>query len=156
VLVITRPGAGMHPAALLSLFGTACYALYAISTRVLAGSDSSATTLFYSGAAGVVLMTPLVPFIWSTPEPHVAVVMAATGLFGGVGHWLLILAHARAPAPVLAPFIYTQIIWVVILGYLAFGDVPDLWTVLGAAVVIASGLYLLSRGELASGARARA
>ena len=146
VLIITRPGfGGMHPAALLSVFGTACYALYAISTRVLAGSDSSATTLFYSGLAGVVLVTPFVPFVWSTPSLLVALTMAATGVFGAVGHWLLILAHARAPAPVLAPFLYTQLIWVVILGYLVFGDLPDYWTLIGASVVIASGLYLLYR-----------
>jgi drug/metabolite transporter (DMT)-like permease len=146
VLIITRPGfGGMHPAALLSVFGTACYALYAISTRVLAGSDSSATTLFYSGLAGVVLVTPFVPFVWSTPSVLIALMMAATGVFGAVGHWLLILAHARAPAPVLAPFLYTQLIWVVILGYLVFGDLPDYWTLIGASVVIASGMYLLYR-----------
>jgi drug/metabolite transporter (DMT)-like permease len=146
VLIITRPGfGGMHPAALLSVFGTACYALYAISTRVLAGSDSSATTLFYSGLAGVVLVTPFVPFVWSTPSLLVALMMAATGVFGAVGHWLLILAHARAPAPVLAPFLYTQLIWVVILGCLVFGDLPDYWTLIGASVVIASGMYLLYR-----------
>jgi len=145
VLIITRPGAGMHPAALLCVFGTTCYAFYAISTRVLAASDSSATTLFYSGLAGVALLTPLVPFIWSTPSLLVLSMMAATGVFGAVGHWLLILAHARAPAPVLAPFLYTQLIWVTILGYLVFGDVPDRWTLIGASVVIASGLYLLYR-----------
>jgi len=146
VLIITRPGfGGMHPAALLSVFGTACYALYAISTRVLAASDSSATTLFYSGLAGVVLVTPFVPFVWSTPSLLVALMMAATGVFGAVGHWLLILAHARAPAPVLAPFLYTQLIWVVILGYLVFGDLPDYWTLIGASVVIGSGMYLLYR-----------
>ena len=146
VLIITRPGSGgMHPAALLSVFGTACYALYAISTRVLAASDSSATTLFYSGLAGVVLVTPFVPFVWSTPSFFVTLMMAATGIFGAVGHWLLILAHARAPAPVLAPFLYTQLIWVVILGYLVFGDLPDHWTLIGASVVIASGMYLLYR-----------
>jgi len=66
-------------------------------------------------------------------------------VFGAVGHWLLILAHARAPAPVLAPFLYTQLIWVVILGYLVFGDLPDYWTLIGASVVIASGMYLLYR-----------
>ena len=69
----------------------------------------------------------------------------ALGVFGAVGHWLLILAHARAPAPVLSPFIYTQILWMLVLGYLVFGDWPDVWTLLGSGIVIASGLYLLSR-----------
>src|SRR4029450_7252594 len=114
-----------HPAALYSVVGAVCYALYAVATRVLAAHDSTATTLFYSGMSGLVLMAPVVPFVWTTPTPGVAVLMAATGLLGSVGHWLMILAHARAPAPVLAPFIYTQILWMVALGYLVFGDVPD-------------------------------
>ena len=63
---------------------------------------------------------------------------------------MLILAHARAPAPVLAPFIYSQIIWMLLLGFLVFGDLPDLWTLVGAGVVIASGLYLLYRERVRS------
>ena len=70
------------------------------------------------------------------------------GAFGAFGHWLLILAHARAPAAILSPFIYTQIIWMLALGYLVFGDWPDRWTLVGAGIVIASGLYLLSRERI--------
>jgi drug/metabolite transporter (DMT)-like permease len=73
------------------------------------------------------------------------VLFVALGAFGAIGHWLLILAHARAPAPVLSPFIYTQILWMLALGYLVFGDWPDRWTLIGAGIVIASGLYLLLR-----------
>ena len=69
----------------------------------------------------------------------------ATGVFGAVGHWLLILAHARAPAAILSPFIYTQIVWMLALGYVLFGDRPDRWTLVGSGIVIASGLYLISR-----------
>jgi drug/metabolite transporter (DMT)-like permease len=147
VLVVTRPGfGGVHPAALYSVAGAVCYALYNISTRFLAAHDSSATTLFYSGLAGVVVMTPILPFVWTTPPNALTwVLLAATGLFGAVGHWLLILAHARAPAGVLAPFIYSQLLWMLAAGYLIFGDIPDRWTLLGAAIVIASGLYLLYR-----------
>jgi drug/metabolite transporter (DMT)-like permease len=147
VLVVTRPGfGGVHPAALYSVAGAVCYALYNISTRFLAAHDSSATTLFYSGLAGVVVMTPILPFVWTTPPDALTwVLLAATGLFGAVGHWLLILAHARAPAGVLAPFIYSQLLWMLAAGYLIFGDVPDRWTLAGAAIVIASGLYLLYR-----------
>lgn len=147
VLIVARPGfGGMHPAAFLSVAGAVCYALYAIWTRILAAHDSSATTLFYSGLAGLALMTPALPFIWTAPaSPLVWALLVATGAFGALGHWLLILAHARAPAPVLSPFIYTQIVWMVGLGYILFGDVPDHWTILGAGVVIASGLYLLYR-----------
>jgi drug/metabolite transporter (DMT)-like permease len=147
VLVITRPGlGGVHPAALLTVGGTVCYALYSVATRILAGYDSSATTMFYSGLAGLVLVTPVVPLVWSTPDSGVVwTMMILVGAFGALGHWLLILAHARAPAPVLSPFIYTQIVWMIALGFLVFGDVPDGWTLAGSAIVIASGLYLLHR-----------
>lgn len=147
VIVITRPGSGsMHPAVLLSIAGAVAYAFYGITTRILAAHDSSQTTMVYSGLAGVVLMTPLLPFIWSTPaSPLVWALLVATGLFGSVGHYLLILAHARAPAPVLSPFIYSQIVWMTALGYILFGDWPDRWTLVGAGIVIASGLYLLYR-----------
>jgi len=146
VLIVTRPGLGMHPAALLSVAGAVCYAFYGIWTRMLAASDSSRTTMFYSGMAGVVLLTPALPLIWTTP-PSLGVVagMVAVGAFGALGHWLLILAHARAPAAVLAPFIYTQLLWMIALGYVFFDDVPDRWTLIGGAIVTASGLYLLYR-----------
>lgn len=144
VLVITRPGLSMHPAALLSLLNAVLYALYAIITRMLAAHDPAATTIFYSGFAGVVLLLPAVPFVWSTPPTALIwLVLVGTGLFGALGHGFLTLAHARAPAPVLSPFVYTQIVWMAALGYLVFGDVPDRWTVIGAGIVIGSGLYLL-------------
>lgn len=147
ILVITRPGLGtMHPAILLSLAGAASYAFYGITTRMLAASDSTATTTFYSGVAGIVLMTPLLPWIWTTPPSALTwFLLAMTGAFGGFGHWLLVLAHARAPAAILSPFIYTQIIWMLALGYILFGDWPDPWTFAGGGIVIASGLYLLYR-----------
>ena len=79
--------------------------------------------MVYSGLAGVALMTPLLPWLWTTPHsPLVWCLLIATGAFGAIGHWLLILAHARAPAPILSPFIYTQIIWMLALGYLLFGQ----------------------------------
>lgn len=147
ILVIARPGlGGMHPAALLSVAGTICYAFYNVTTRILSRHDSSSTTLFYSGLAGVALMTPALPWVWSTPSSALVwVVLIALGGFGTLGHWLLILAHARAPAPILAPFVYTELLWMVALGYLIFGDLPSRWTVAGATVVVGSGLYLLSR-----------
>lgn len=147
VLVITRPGLGtMHPAALLSVVGAVAYAFYALMTRLLAAHDPPQTTMVYSGLAGVVLMTPLLPWLWTTPHsPLVWCLLIATGAFGAIGHWLLILAHARAPAPILSPFIYTQLIWMLALGYLLFDNWPDKWTLAGASVVIASGLYLIYR-----------
>jgi drug/metabolite transporter (DMT)-like permease len=155
VLMITRPGLGtMHPAALLSVAGAVAYAFYNIVTRMLAVSDRTETTLVYSGLAGVALTTPIVPFVWSTPDSLLSwILLIGLGAFGSVGHWLVILAHARAPAPVLAPFIYTQIVWMLALGYVVFGDWPDQWTFIGASVVIASGLYLFYRERTRHGER---
>ena len=152
VLVIARPGLGtMHPAALLSLTGAVAYAFYGITTRMLAATDSSATTIIYSSLAGIVLMTPLLPWIWTTPSsPLTWALLMMTGVFGATGHWLLVLAHARAPAVILSPFIYSQIVWMLALGYILFGDWPDPWTFVGAGIVIASGLYLLYREQAKS------
>jgi drug/metabolite transporter (DMT)-like permease len=141
----------MHPAALLSLTGAVAYAFYGITTRMLASTDSSATTIIYSSLAGIVLMTPLLPWVWTTPSsPLTWALLMMTGFFGAVGHWLLVLAYARAPAVILSPFIYSQIVWMLALGYIVFGDWPDPWTFAGAGIVIASGLYLLYREQVKS------
>ncbi len=145
IILVVRPGAGgIHPAALLCLAGAACYALYAIITRMLAATDKSATTLFYSALVGSIAASLPLPFAWHLPEtPLAAIALVALGVFGGFGHFMLILAHNRAPAARLAPFVYTQIISMVALGWLFFGQVPSGWTLAGAAVVIGSGIYLL-------------
>jgi drug/metabolite transporter (DMT)-like permease len=147
VLVITRPGfGGMHPAALLSVLGCICYSFYSLATRKLAAFDSPETTMVYSGVAGTLAMAPLIPFFWAMPQtPLTWFLLFGTGVLGGFGHWLLILAHRLAPASVLAPFIYSQIVWMIGLGWFVFGQLPDRWTFVGAGIVIASGLYLLYR-----------
>jgi drug/metabolite transporter (DMT)-like permease len=157
VLVIVRPGVGtFQPAVLLSIGNMLCYAFYVLTTRKLAGVDSTATTVFYSGLAGLALMSPLLPWIWTTPTAwSVWALLIGVGLFGTMGHWLLVLAHARAPANVLAPFIYTQLLWSVMLGYLVFGDIPNRWTLIGASIVIGSGLYLLAQEGRSSRERTR-
>lgn len=147
VLVVVRPGlGGMHPAALLSFGGAICYALYVVATRFLSRSDSSDTTQFYTNLVGAVAMCCVIPFVWTTPESaFIAGLMVLIGAFGGGGHYLLILAHRRAPASALAPFIYTQMVWTTALGFLVFGDLPHRWTIVGGLIVISSGLYLLHR-----------
>ena len=156
ILLVTRPGAGgIHPAALLVVVAAICYALYSILTRVLTRSDSDATTNFYSNLVGAAAITVAVPFYWTAQsDPLVIALMCSMGLFSGFGHFLLIRAHRLAPAGVLAPFIYTEIVWMIALGFLVFGDVPNRWTLAGAAVVIVSGLYLLYR-ERVMGPRRR-
>ena len=147
VLVVTRPGFdAIHPAAALSAGGALCYALYSLATRILARSDSNETTLFYTNLVGAIAMLPIVGFVWTTPESlAVGVLMLAAGALASLGHYLLIFANRLAPASVLSPFIYSELAWTIALGYFVFGDVPNRWTMAGASVVIASGLYLLHR-----------
>lgn len=153
VLVVTRPGfGGIHPAAILSLLSAACYAVFAIVTRILARTDSDGTTLFYSNLIGAALVLPILPFVWSPPAHWLSVVLMVTmGVFASLGHYLLIAAHRLAPASVLSPFIYSQIVWTVALGYFVFADVPNSWTLAGASIVVGSGLYLLYRERVRTG-----
>jgi len=137
---------GMHPAALLSLAATVCYGLYAVITRIVSRVDSNQTSLFYANCIGALVMLPVIPFVWQAPANWViALMLVAIGVFGSAGHFCLIAGHRLAPAAVLSPFVYTQLLWVVILGYLVFDHVPNYWTMAGAAMVIGSGLYLLYR-----------
>jgi drug/metabolite transporter (DMT)-like permease len=147
VVVITRPGPGtFQPAALLSLTAAVCYALYAIITRILARTDSNQTTLFYSNSVGAAALIPVVPFVWTTPvDALVIALMVASGALGSIGHYLMIAAHRLAPAAVLAPFVYTEIVWAIVLGLMVFANLPTRWTLAGSAIIVASGLYLLHR-----------
>jgi drug/metabolite transporter (DMT)-like permease len=153
VLVVVRPGlGGLQWAALLSLGSAVCYAGYSITTRMLSTTDTSETTLFYANLFGFVVMVPVLPFVWTMPPSWIDwVLMVAVGGFGAGGHFLLILAHRNAPASVLSPFIYTQIVWATTFGYLVFANVPSHWTLTGAGIVIASGLYLLNRERKVTG-----
>ncbi len=146
VLIIIRPGIGMvHWAALLPLGSAGCFALYQITTRILSRSDSAATTYFYSATVGLAVTTVFLPVEWTTPGLAGWATLAFLGGMGGVSHYLLIRAFAVAPASLLAPFAYCQLIWSITIGYLWFGDFPDHWTFVGAALVAASGLYVLYR-----------
>ena len=147
VLLITRPGFGsMQPAALIQLAATICYGLYAVVTRIAARTDSNETSLFYANGIGALVMLPVIPFVWLAPRTWwIALMLLGTGVLGSVGHMFLISGHRLAPASVLSPFIYTQLVWVIIFGYVFFSHVPNGWTMAGAAIVIGSGLYLLYR-----------
>lgn len=147
VLVVARPGfGGIHPIAILSIIGVVCYAMYVVMTRHLAAHDSTETTLVYSGMVGAILLTPVMFWIWrNPPDLFSALMMGALGLYAAVGHFALIRAHRFTPAYILTPFIYTQLIWMSLFGYLVFGDVPDRFTLIGGTIVIGSGLYLLMR-----------
>ncbi|EWY39745.1 multidrug transporter [Skermanella stibiiresistens SB22] len=147
ILVVTRPGfAEVHWAVLLSLTSVVSSAGYVIMTRSLAQTESPGSMLIVIAAFPTVALLPWVYAVWQTP-PDLATwaLLAGTGVFGAGGHFLLIMAHRHVPASALAPFTYTQIIGMVTLGYLVFGHVPSPWTFAGAAIIIASGLYLLAQ-----------
>ncbi len=154
VLVVMHPGIGtLHWAMHLSLVATIGYALYNIATRYLAAYDPPEVTQTYTPLAGVLVVAPFALATWQWPQDlSLWVLFATLGLWGGLGHWLLILAHRIAPAGVLAPYIYVGLIWMSVAGYFMFGDVPTLWTLSGATIVILSGLYLFERERKAMGA----
>jgi len=154
VLVVMHPGLGtMHWAMLLVLGATLGYALYNIATRYLAAYDPASVTQTYTPLVGVLVMTPFALTAWQSPDQWwLWILFASLGFWGGLGHWLLILAHRIAPAPVLAPYIYLGLIWMSVAGFLVFADVPTLWTLGGGAIVILAGLYLLARERKTLGA----
>ncbi len=150
VLIVIQPEpASFNPAALLSVASALSYAGYSLSTRVLAATDSTAGMLIYAAALATILLTPALPTIWVTPSLwQVALALLATGLLGGIGHWFLIIAHRDAPPTVLAPFNYTQLLWMMGFGYLVFGNLPGPGTLIGAGLIVASGLYALYRERI--------
>ena len=148
VLVIIRPGTvSFHWAMLLALASALATALYQIATRKVGADDRAITSLFYASLVGSVAAAPAAPIGWVMPDLGQWGLLALMGLYGMVGHHMLTQAHRMAPAPVLAPFVYSQIVWMAIIGFVVFGDVPDTWTVVGASVVVASGLYVFYREQ---------
>lgn len=144
MLLIVRPGASiLHGAALLGLGAAGFYALFQILTRKLRGEDPR-VTLFYPALCGTVLMTLLLPFLdykADMPWTHVGLV-ASFGAVATLGHFMFILAFRHAPASALTPFTYAQLVWAVALGWLAFGNFPDGYSLAGIAIIAASGLLL--------------
>lgn len=147
VLIITQPGLGtMHWAAIYSVGAMILYGVYSLLTRQLTATESTAGLVIISGLTAAVAMTPVGLADWTTPPDLFHwVLLLSTGLWGSVGHWLFVQAHRGAQAPVLAPFIYIQIVWMVTLGYIVFDDIPTMSTFVGATIVVTSGLYLLYR-----------
>jgi drug/metabolite transporter (DMT)-like permease len=144
VLIIIRPGGAVfQPAALLSLATAACFASYQLMTRQLAGIDSTLATLFIGAVIGTVIMSLVVPFYWHLPETawH-ALLFMFMGVLGAGGHFVLIRAFEYAPASVLAPFVYAQLVAVLLLGYVVFDAFPDVWSLVGMAIIVASGIWI--------------
>ena len=146
-LLIIRPGSGLpDPAVLLLLGSAAAYALYQIATRWAAAFDPAATGIVFSALVGSLVMSFVLPFVFVPPQNLFDLLLfASLGLLGGTGHYLVIRAFQSGPAAVIAPLGYVELIGTAALGYFVFGNFPDLWTWLGAAIIIASGLYIALR-----------
>lgn len=156
ILIVVRPGfADVHWAFGISFLSMLAYASFMLVTRKLAPFDSPLVTLFYALIAGAVLVAPFALANWVWPDGLVQwLMLLSLGALGGMGHYLLIHAYGLAPASSVSPFLYFQLLSMVGLGYLVFGDVPDRWTLLGSSVVITSGLYLVHREHVTRNAPA--
>ncbi len=157
ILVVTRPWSGtVHWAAVLSLGASLCGALYAILTRRLAGRDSTATQQFYAALVATLGTAPVAFSDWAWPGGAAGwIAFFAVGGFGWLSHQLMIVAHRYAPASTLAPFSYTQIVAMAASSWLIFAQPPDGWVIAGAAIVVASGLYIWLRERTLSAVPAR-
>jgi drug/metabolite transporter (DMT)-like permease len=147
VLVITRPGFGTFSAGhVYVLCATLSNCFYVIMTRRMAASETSESLILFSGLAPVVLLAPTLPFSVSLPEdPWHWLILLSLGFWGALGHWFLIRAYRIATASALAPYPYLQMVWMIGFGWLIFDQLPDWWTIGGAAVIVASGLYIVHR-----------
>ncbi len=146
VLIILRPGtSAFHAAAFFPLVSAVAWACTLIMTRMMSGREHVLTTMTYSSIAGLCILSALVPFVWVTPSWHDIAFGVFIGAASTAGQWIVVLAFRYADASVLAPFSYTQLLWVSILGFMVFGEVPDIWTVTGAAFIVGSGLYTAHR-----------
>ncbi len=147
VLIIVRPGsADFHPAMLLAVTNAVLVAIFNLMTRHLAAYDSPETIQYLPAVGATVLLTPFALAAWESPAGWLEWTVACLmGAVGGLGHYLLAAAYRYASATVLTPFLYQQVIYMAIFGYIVFGDVPSPAVGIGAAVVIASGLYLFAR-----------
>ncbi len=149
MLVILRPGLSVfEPIALLPLAGAVMFGVYQVMTKLLSRTDSMETILLYTGWVGVAILTFIAPFHWTWPDAQRWGLLLLAGMLGSIGHMVVIKALEIAPASVLQPFNYTLLVWATGIGFLVFGDLPDFWTVLGAAIIVASGLYVWWRERL--------
>jgi drug/metabolite transporter (DMT)-like permease len=142
-----RPGSGLQdPSVLLLLLSALVHALYQIATRLVARYDSAATGIVFSALLGSLAMSVVLPFVFVPPRTLLdALLFCSLGLLGGAGHYLIIRAFQLGPAAVIAPLGYVELVGTAVLGYVIFGNFPDLWTWSGALVIIGSSLYIAPR-----------
>jgi len=156
-VLVMRPGGDSLELSILIVLAAACtHAMYQVFTRKLGTGDAPMTSLFYTGITGALVMTLVVPFVWQPVAAADWPLFVFAGIAGGIGHLCLIRAFRQAPASVVAPFSYSSLLWATAYGYLLFGDIPDAWTLSGAALIIGSGLYIFHREQTLKRRQARA
>lgn len=149
VLVVVRPGtSAFHPAAVFPILSALGWAVALVLTRKITGVDRAITTMAFSAVTGFLVMSVIVPFYWIAPSWPQILLGVGIGMSSTLGHWIVVLAFRYADASVLAPFSYVQLVWVTLLGFVVFGEVPDIWTFVGAAIIISSGVYTAHRERL--------
>ena len=145
-LVIVRPGLDSVSVGMLLLLASALgNAVFQLVTRQVRHYDGTNTTLFYTALAGAVVFSVMAPFDWRPPGAVDWLLLILLGLLGGLSQLCLIRAFRLAPAAVVSPFSYTGLVWAVIFGFIVFLELPDLWTMVGAALIVGSGLYVFHR-----------
>lgn len=147
VMVVIQPwGAEFHPAMLLSVTGLGFAALYFVLTRKIAGIEMNSTSQIWASGMATLILMPIAASVWVWPTSATGwVLMALIGVFGATGHIFATLAHRFADASTLAPVTYLQVIFATTAGYVFFGNLPTPWTAAGAAIIIASGVYIWRR-----------
>ena len=145
-LIIIRPGTGVFSIyALLPLGAAIFYSTYSLATRFVGTDESPWTSLFYSAIFGAICYSIYIAFYWN-PMPNNAILLTIIiGLFGTAGHICLIRALTLGEASLVAPFIYTNLLFTTTWGFVLFGNLPDFWTIVGALIIVAAGIYVWAR-----------
>jgi len=145
VLLIVRPGSGLNIyGVLFCLIAAFANATYQLMSRLLASTEKAVTLLFYTALIGSICFGLSMPWFWEhkTPSSLEVVLFLGMGLFGGLGHYLFTLAYSHAPASILSPVLYMQLLWAALLGWIIFDTIPDALSILGMIIVAASGLLI--------------
>ncbi len=151
VIAILRPDqANFSLWSLLPLAMATCYATFMVMTRLIRGAAPPINSLFYTAIVGAVVATIPLPFIWQNPEPLHWLMFAGMGVIGGTGHFLMIKAFEQTEASMIAPFVYTELLWSIAAGAIFFSELPGIGMLIGAAVIMGSGLFILYREQRAA------
>jgi len=147
ILIVVRPGGDVaNFGAFLIVISAACFAFYQIMTRTVVAQDPPETTIIYTALVATIVMTFVLPFEYKIPLRILDLLLfVGLGVFGGLGQYFVVKALQYGPASAVSPFYYGDILVAALLGYFIFGAFPDSWTWIGAAIIVASGLYLVHR-----------